>query len=136
MIISASEFITLRTSENREEYTRAGHDTAPEEVWMELIENYPHMRWGVAYNKTIPHSIIKILAEDSDPRVRHMIAMKHKTDPSLLEKLAHDPDESIRLQVAVNKKTPAYILRKLLNDEWVEVVERAQKRLNDLEHPQ
>jgi hypothetical protein len=129
MITSAEEFVRLRTSEIKEEYDRAAHEDAPDEVWLEVIERYPDMRVSVAYNKTIPDSIIEILSNDPDDRVRWFIAQKRKTPPAILEKLARDADAGIRNTVAINRKTPAYILEMLLNDEWDQVVENARAGL-------
>ena len=134
MIRSASEFLALRSSRITEEYWRAAHDTASEEVWIELIEKYPDMRFWVAHNRTIPLRIIKMLSEDKDTNVRCRIADKHTTDPSILLALVHDREASVRMRVALNKKTPAHILRGLLNDEWDSIVAVAQKRLDDRDH--
>jgi hypothetical protein len=44
MIASAEEFVALRTSEDPEEYNRAAHDEAPEEVWWDVIRRFLVMR--------------------------------------------------------------------------------------------
>lgn len=134
MITSADEFIYLRYSPNPDEYYRASWEDAPEYVWLELIEINSAIREQVAHNKSIPDSIIRILAADSEPRVRHRIAMKRKTPPDVLEVLARDSDESVRHAVALNQKTPVHILGTLLNDEWINVVESAKNRLAEIEN--
>lgn len=70
MIISAEEFVRLRTSQNPEEYNQAAHDSASDEIWLEVIENYPDMRKWVAHNKTISNRIIEVLASDAGDHVR------------------------------------------------------------------
>jgi hypothetical protein len=132
MITSAEEFVRLRLSENPDEYNQAARDTAPIEVWLEVIEKYPEMRKWVAHNKTIPDSVIEILANSPDSGVRFFVAAKRKTPPVILEKLARDSDESVRHQVALNAKTPAYILTILLDDDWEAVVESAKRSLTRL----
>jgi hypothetical protein len=112
MITSAKEFVELRDRDNE----RATFDSAPESVWLEVVERYPaHKEW-VAHNKTVPLTILRILARDPDPRVRFAVAMKRKCDAGILERLARDEDETVRVRVARNQKTPAHILERLRND--------------------
>jgi hypothetical protein len=134
MITSAEEFVALRTSDDSDEYTRAAWEDAPTHVWLEVIEKHPDMRAWVAHNKSIPESIIRILAVDSEWRVRITIARKRKTPPDILETLAKDSDESIRHAVAFNRKTPAWILEMVLNDEWINVRETAKERRAEIEN--
>ncbi len=54
MINSADDFVRLRCSEDRNEYERAAWDEAPLEVWLDVIERFPDMRFWVACNKTVP----------------------------------------------------------------------------------
>jgi hypothetical protein len=72
MIRSAAEFVRLRTSEVPTLYRKAAHETAPEEVWLEVIKKYPKMKPWVIHNKTIPHSILCLLADDEDTDVSRM----------------------------------------------------------------
>ena len=104
MIESVEQFISLRTSENPEEYNRAAHEEAPAPVWRELIETHPDMRFWVAQNKTVPIEILRSLAGDKDSRVRHMVASKRKLPEDLQILLARDPDESVRNALAHNAK--------------------------------
>lgn len=106
MIESAEEFVRLRCSDDPDLYLRATHESAPEHVWREVIEKYPKMRCWVAHNKTVPHSILEVLANDPDPKVRYFVAMKRKISPLLCKRLATDPDESVRLAIARNEKDP------------------------------
>ena len=120
MIETAEEFVMLRDSSNEELYSRSALETASEEVWLEVIDKYPDFREWVAYNKTVPNSILALLAEDEDRRVRSMVAMRRKAGPAILEKLSHDPEESVRMSVAGNAKVPLAILEYLLDDvSWV-----------------
>ena len=100
MILSAEEFVRLRTSEKEEEYNLAAHSEAPMEVWLEVIEKYPGYREWVAHNKKVPIEILEILANDSDDRVRSTVATKRKLSPKLFQKLAKDPDEGVRQRIA------------------------------------
>lgn len=133
VIRSADEFVELRSSSERALYTRAAHESAPEEVWIAVIEQYPEYRDWVAHNKSIPESIIRILASDPDRRVRFTIAMKRATPRDILERLAHDPDDGVRARVAHNAKTPVAILQILQHDSADHVKEAAIRRLQDLE---
>ena len=76
MIQSPEEFRRLRESENPEEYRRAAHDEAPVEVWLEVIRRWPDMRFWVAQNKTVPVSVLEVLANDPDEKVRDMVLRK------------------------------------------------------------
>jgi hypothetical protein len=133
MIESAEEFYRLRMSEKQEEYDQAYRDEAPEEVWLEVIERYPDMRYWVAANKTVPLTILKLLSGDPDPRVRHCVAGRRKLDMELFRRLAMDPDYGIRGEIARNKKVPVEVLKILLKDtdEWVREVasEKLKERI-------
>lgn len=50
MILSADEFIRLRTSEDPEEYGRTASEEASESVWMDVINKYPDMKDWVDHN--------------------------------------------------------------------------------------
>lgn len=76
MIETPEEFRRLRESENPEEYRRASHDVAPVEVWLEVIRRWPDMRFWVAQNKTVPVSVLEVLADDPDETVRDMVLRK------------------------------------------------------------
>src|SRR5437870_4898487 len=76
MIESPEEFRRLRESENRDEYLRAAHDEAPLEVWMEVVRRWPDMRFWVAQNKTVPLSVLEVLVNDPDEKVRDMVLRK------------------------------------------------------------
>jgi hypothetical protein len=124
MISSAKEFIDLRQDNDR----RATHDLANEAVWLDIISQYPNYKEWVIHNKTVPLTILRLLAKDADARVRSVVAMKRKCDTELLELLARDSDEGVRHQVACNKKTPQYILDRLRNDASPLVAEAAKGR--------
>ena len=128
-IQSAQEFITLRSSDDREMYDRAAREDAPLEIWLELIERHPAMRKWVAYNKTVPLEILDTLANDEDYRVRAMVAMRRKLSPELLRRLAGDSDEGVRLLVVKHRNTPRDVLEALLSDSWDAVRQEAAKRL-------
>jgi hypothetical protein len=50
MIMSAQEFVELRTSVRQEDYLRAATDSAAPEVWVDIIQGFPEMRVWVAQN--------------------------------------------------------------------------------------
>lgn len=133
MITSAEEFVRLRESDKQEEYYRTAHEAATDDVWLEVIMNYPHMRRWVAHNKTVPRRILKILSTDPDSRVRIKVAERRVAGEEILMKLSLDPDESIRLTVAFNPKVTKDILMKLLDDKWERIREVAAKRLAEME---
>jgi hypothetical protein len=129
MIRSADEFVSLRTSELPAEYLRAAHDSAPNEVWLDVIERFPEMRrWG-AQNKTVPVEVLTALASDSDPHVRLMEAMKNKLTNELFALLAADQDDAVRARIAYNKNVPVEILKRLAEDQSPIVAAAARTRL-------
>lgn len=125
MISSAAEFVVLREKNDE----RAAKDTAPEGVWLEIVRTRPDMKEWVVQNKTVPTSILNLLADDPDSNIRFCVAMKRKCPPAVLEKLARDPDEQVRLRVAANAKTPASLLRLLAKDPDKDVAAAAADQL-------
>jgi hypothetical protein len=126
MIRSAQEFIKL----SEESDPRATAESADEGVWMEIVRiaSGPIKEW-VAQNKTVPLSVLNVLARDNDARVRFVVATKRKCDTSLFELLAKDIDETVRHRVAYNPKTPLHILMSLRDDPSPLVSKTAKERL-------
>jgi hypothetical protein len=129
MIASAAEFHRLRTSNQPEEYRRAAIEAADEAVWLDIITNYPDMRFWVAQNKTVPLGILRLLARDRDPEVRIMMAMKRKLDLELFDLLSRDQDPAVRRRIALNPKVPLQVLNRLAGDEETFVANAAIERL-------
>ncbi len=132
MIESADEFLRLRTSEDISEQARAAAEEASEETWLDVIARFPDMHEWVPINKTIPLSILRILADHPDWRVRTAVAAKRKLSEDLFELLSEDSSEIIRQTIAYNKKTPVRILQKLLSDPEEMVREAASRRMDNL----
>jgi hypothetical protein len=128
-IPNAAEFIRLRTSTDPDEYRRAAHEPATDEVWLDVISGYPEMRQWVAQNKTVTGTILELLSRDPDPAVRFVVAMRHQATPDILQRLAEDPEETVRARVALNKRTPEIVLERLLNDPSEMVRDEARRRL-------
>ncbi|MDP9049630.1 MAG: hypothetical protein M3O31_02760 [Acidobacteriota bacterium] len=129
MILSAQEFVELRTSERQEDYLRAATDTAPLEVWVDVIHGFPEMKVWVAHNKTVSLEVLKLLASDSDPRVRLAVAMKNKLPHDLMVQLGRDTEASVRQRVAHNKNASIEILEEVAQDESELVSATARARL-------
>jgi len=129
MIESVEEFIRLRASEDQIEYERAAHDEAPGSVWLDVIRRFPEYRFWVAHNKTVPVSILEILASDSDERVRSMVARKGKLSPELVAFLAQDSCESVRASTARHRNASPEVLSALAHDSSPIVREIAIRRI-------
>nr|WP_307878672.1 hypothetical protein [Acinetobacter seifertii] len=112
MINSAEEFVLLRTSKARNEYSRAAHEEAPDFVWMDIISRFSEMREWVAHNRTVPLNILEILARDMNESVRATLASKRKLSPELFDLLSQDMSESVRERVACNKKGSSSYFKK------------------------
>jgi len=131
MITSAEEFVRLRTSEVPEEYRRAAHEPAPLDVWLQVVATHPEMRFWVAQNKTVPRSVLELLAADPDVRVREMVARKRSAGYALLLRLAADRQPSVRRAVAGNPKAPAAVLAQLRLDPDDGVARAADRPLTE-----
>lgn len=129
MIISAADFVALRTSEDPHETRRAAEEEADQGVWLEVIEMYPEMRQWVAHNKTVPVEILEKLATDADPAVRWAVASKGKLTGTLVKLLAWDRDEGVRVRIARNRNAPTEVLRQLTRDRSWTVRDAAQQAL-------
>ena len=130
MIGTAKEFVHLRTSERPEEYLRAATESAPLEVWLEVLQQYPDMKGWVAHNKTIPMRILECLALDPDPFVRAAVAAKNKLSEELMLNLARDSDLSVRERIAQNKNASVAVLRVLVQDSDVSISQAARHQLS------
>ena len=115
---SATEFVSLRNSDDPIDYHRASHEEAPNDVWLAVIREYPDMAKWVAQNKTISPCIMDELIEIDDVSIHLVLAMKRSCPARILLKLATSRYEAVRNAVALNKKTPSDILHILTNDEW------------------
>jgi hypothetical protein len=129
VIESAEEFVRLRTSSDPEDYRRATHDEATEEVWMEVVRDHPLMREWVATNKTTPPAVLRALATDSDPKVRMTVAMIRRAGEEILRLLGADSDPSVRRAVASNAKAPLDLIESLAADSAEHVAQVAKARL-------
>jgi hypothetical protein len=133
MMDSAEEFVKLRTSARQEDYLRAANDNAPLEVWTDVIERFPQMREWVAHNKTVPVSVLRILASDPNPRVRFAVAMKNKLPGDLMALLAGDAESEVRQRIACNKNVSLDVLKRLATDQSEVVSSSARRRLQSFE---
>jgi len=127
VIETAEEFVALRNSSDPDEYQRAAHESAADEVWFDVIDRFPDMRQWVAHNKTTRGAVMERLAADPDPSVRCQVAMANRVDVDLLRTLASDPDETVRARVAQHRNAPADLLDSLRHDAS-SVVRDAAKR--------
>jgi hypothetical protein len=112
VIKTAQEFVELRTRNDE----RATRDSAHKDVWFAVMRDYPEFKEWIAHNKTVPLSVLRMLAVDPDPRVRFMVAMKRTCPPEILKQLARDEDETVRARVVYNEKTPTAVLDLMKQD--------------------
>lgn len=131
MIETAAEFIRLVGSDEGGERKRSAVEEAPPAVWRALIEGYPDMRFWVAHNRTVPDDILRILAADSEWRVRHRVASRRSCPSDILELLSSDTNDSIASLVAGHPNTPSVALRRLAMYPWDQVAEKALRQLSE-----
>jgi hypothetical protein len=60
---------------------------------------------------------LRMLATDSNPRIRESVASSYNTPTDVFEDLARDPDAGVRACVAKNESAPCDVLRSLVDDE-------------------
>lgn len=60
---------------------------------------------------------LRILATNSNPKIRESVASSYHTPADLFEALSKDPDEGVRICVARNEHTPCDTLRAMADDE-------------------
>ena len=129
MIETAAEFVRLVESPDPAERHRAAWEEAPDGVWSELASGHLDMRFWVANNRTIPPSVMRVLASDSDWRVRDRIASKNSCPSDILELLSADSHDSVASVVAGHPNTPDAALHRLAHHPWAHVREKALRQL-------
>ena len=85
MIASAEQSVRLRSSDQRDAYSRATKDEAPLAVWLDVIERFPDMREWVAHHKKVPLEVLELLSSGPSAQVTVAVAMKRKPDERLFE---------------------------------------------------
>ena len=60
---------------------------------------------------------LRLLAKDSNPRIRESVASSYHTPEDIFEALARDPDEGVRACIARNESAPCDVLRSLATDD-------------------
>ena len=131
MIESSAEFLRLVESSEPADRKRAAWEPAPDAVWHEVLERHPGLHFAVAHNRTVPESVLVLLLDAEDWRVRDRIAAKNACSPLLLEMLSHDRHDAVAATVAAHPHTPEPVLRRLAEHSWAKVRDRARARLND-----
>lgn len=133
MISSADQFKKLRRSRSQDDQARATNDAAPISVWQEVIKKFPDLREWVAHNKRVPIEILEHLSNDSDARVRCVVASKNKLTSALRQKLAADVDATVRQRIVYNSKCEIELLRILADDPEPLVKTAAMMKLSERE---
>ena len=131
MIATAQEFLALMRSPEPADYERFRHDSAPTEVWRELIAKYSLANEWIARNKTVPVEILREIAGDPRVVVRAEVAMTRRITEDIQERLARDPNASVRNTLANNSKATDRILAVLAGDSEAFVRETALRRIKE-----
>ncbi len=129
VIETTDEFIRLVTSVDAVDRRKAAWEQAPLSVWKELIIGHPEMRFWVAHNRTVPSEILRILALDTDWRVRHRVATKNACSGDILALLANDEHEAVASAVSGHPNTPTAALQVLARHPWSQVKDKAVRQL-------
>ena len=127
IIQSAEEFAALL--DDPPDGQRVAHMCASVEIWLQIIEDYPELRFDVAHNKTVPVEILAVLSNDPSDRVRSMVSCKRKLPRDILAKMVADSSEGVRRNVARHRHSDSEILSLLIDDECDDVSNIARERL-------
>lgn len=131
MIATAQEFLALMRSTDPVDYKRFRNDSAPIEVWRELISRYSLANASIVRNKTAPVEILREIASDPRVLVRAEVAMTRRITEDIQETLARDPNASVRNTLANNSKATDRILELLAEDSEAFVRETARRRITE-----
>lgn len=129
LIESVEEFVRLRASGDAADYQRIKREEAPLEVWLAIVRDYPDMRFWVAFNRTLPPEVLRVLAGDSDWRVRDKVASRRDTPSDILELLSGDAHEAVLSSVAGNPGTSSRALELLSQHPWSQIQEKSSRQL-------
>lgn len=102
MIETADEFARLRNSDQIDEQTRATHDSADINVWLDVINKFPDLKTWIIHNKTIQIEILELLSTDKNSEVRSAVARKRKINDKIFQALSADHDENVRFALICN----------------------------------
>jgi HEAT repeat protein len=135
MIETVAEFVRLVESGDSAERKRSAWEDAPTSVWLELVNDHSTMRFWVANNRTVPNEVLRILAHDTDWRVRNRVASKASCPEDILELLSSDDHDSVVSSVAGHPHTSSDALRRLATHEWEQVRAKAIRQLAERDEP-
>ncbi len=118
--------------ESYEDKARAASlpSTSPDDLQRYANDSDWRIRLVVARRQTTPANILIQLASDPSTDVRAGLAHNLRAPRAALEPLVADPEESVRLSLAHCGYTPPDLLEKLLNDASLEVRQQAVINLN------
>ena len=128
MIKTLEEYLRLSESDVPQERHRALDEFLPEHICYEFVKLYPERKKWLLNNPTVPLSLLEILADDPDWKVRGSVAEHPNISPELCEKLSCDEDECVRRRIIFNLKTPTEIFKKLLDDPVEDCAEAAKEK--------
>lgn len=133
IIESAEHYAKLMESENRADQDFARRSYASVDVWLDVIQDYPHLKDWVLLNYQVPVEIIERLSHDPDVGVRMTVASKNKLSAELIEQLARDESADVRRTIAHHPKIPIRFLEEFLHDpdEYVRKVARWRLKIEE-----
>ncbi|GGM12352.1 hypothetical protein GCM10010129_65510 [Streptomyces fumigatiscleroticus] len=131
MIESAAEFVRLRLSGDSADFRRIKQEDAPLDVWLDIVDNHPEMRFWVTFNRSVPDEVLRLLVRDDDWRVRANIAGRKKAPEDVLDTLSRDDHDAVVSSVAGNPVTPTDALTRLSRHPWEQVREKALEQLQE-----
>ena len=117
MIQSIDEFIRCAKSDiNSKDISRGTQDQFTDEVWRDLLMNYPNYHEWIAHNRYLPEWLMWAFSTSEDKDVKRTIAWRYDIPETLLRKLSGDVDPDIRRKAAWNLSCPRDVLERLSVD--------------------
>ena len=119
MIKSIDDYLDMV---ERDDHHNKRMQTASDEIWVQLIDNYPELHTHIVLNKTLSPEILEYLARHSDDeQCLWRLASIRRLNYATFELLAKNADSLVRCNIAYNTKSPKSILEFLAKDKCTDV---------------
>lgn len=117
MIDTLEEFLRCADSDiNSKDIGKVTQDQFADEVWKDLLMNYPNYHEWIAHNRYLPEWMMWEFSRSEDKEVREIVARRYDAPETLLQRLSKDTSEDVRFVVSKNMACPRYLLEKLSQD--------------------
>jgi hypothetical protein len=99
MIDTIKEFLRCAASKEMKDYHRITMDEFSDDVWKEILANYPEYHYWIDGNRYLPEWMMWELAKSEEKEVREEIARRYDAPVDLLAHLSKDKSQDVRFAV-------------------------------------